>query len=242
MKKFFQISFVLIVAVAFVFLSWKSSDTYKDIKCKDVGIQVDEESGIRFLNKEMIAEMLLEKQDSLQGKRYEDINIYLLEEFLNAHPNIDKAELYLTINGELCVDVKQRKPLVRVFELDESYYLDSNFDRFSLSNVFSARVLQVYWSETTEARKESLRLLMKRIESDAFLKAQITAVEFDENDDLMVYPRVGNHKIILGSSKDLDSKFEKLKVFYSQGLEKVGWDRYSHINLKFENQIVCTKR
>lgn len=242
MKKFFQISFVLIVAVAFVFLSWKSSDTYKDIKCKDVGIQVDEESGVRFLNKEMIAEMLLEKQDSLQGKRYEDINIYLLEEFLNAHPNIDKAELYLTINGELCVDVKQRKPLVRVFELDESYYLDSNFDRFSLSNVFSARVLQVYWSETTEARKESLRLLMKRIESDAFLKAQITAVEFDENDDLMVYPRVGNHKIILGSSKDLDSKFEKLKVFYSQGLEKVGWDRYSHINLKFENQIVCTKR
>ena len=242
MKKFFQISFVLIVAVAFVFLSWKSSDTYKGIKCQDVGIQVDEESGIRFLNKEMIAEMLLEKQDSLQGKRYEDINIYLLEEFLNAHPNIDKAELYLTINGELCVDVKQRKPLVRVFELDESYYLDSNFDRFSLSNVFSARVLQVYWSETTEARKESLRLLMKRIESDAFLKAQITAVEFDENDDLMVYPRVGNHKIILGSSKDLDSKFEKLKVFYSQGLEKVGWDRYSHINLKFENQIVCTKR
>ena len=99
MKKFFQISFVLIVAVAFVFLSWKSSDTYKDIKCQDVGIQVDEESGIRFLNKEMIAEMLLEKQDSLQGKRYEDINIYLLEEFLNAHPNIDKAELYLTING-----------------------------------------------------------------------------------------------------------------------------------------------
>ena len=91
-------------------------------------------------------------------------------------------------------------------------------------------------------RKISLRLLMKRIESDAFLKAQITAVEFDDNDDLIVYPRVGNHKIILGSSKDLDSKFEKLKVFYRQGLEKVGWDRYSQINLKFENQIVCTKR
>ena len=242
MKKFFQISFVLVMAVAFVFLSWKSNDTYKAIKCQDVGIEVDDESGLRFLNREMIADMMGEKQDSLQGKRYEDINIYLLEEFLNAHPNIDKAELYLTINGELCVDVKQRKPLVRVFELDESYYLDSNFDRFSLSEVFSARVLQVYWSEPTEMRKISLRLLMKRIESDAFLKAQITAVEFDDNDDLIVYPRVGNHKIILGSSKDLDSKFEKLKVFYRQGLEKVGWDRYSQINLKFENQIVCTKR
>ena len=242
MKKFFQISFVLVMAVAFVFLSWKSNDTYKAIKCQGVGIEVDDESGLRFLNREMIADMMGEKQDSLQGKRYEDINIYLLEEFLNAHPNIDKAELYLTINGELCVDVKQRKPLVRVFELDESYYLDSNFDRFSLSEVFSARVLQVYWSEPTEMRKISLRLLMKRIESDAFLKAQITAVEFDDNDDLIVYPRVGNHKIILGSSKDLDSKFEKLKVFYRQGLEKVGWDRYSQINLKFENQIVCTKR
>ena len=53
---------------------------------------------------------------------------------------------------------------------------------------------------------------------------------------------MGSHKIILGSAHDLEKKFEKLKVFYRKGLEKVGWDRYQTINLKFENQVVCTKR
>ena len=80
------------------------------------------------------------------------------------------------------------------------------------------------------------------IDSDKFLKAQITAIEFDENNELVVYPRVGGHKIILGEAEDFRNKFEKLKVFYRHGLGKVGWDRYSMINLKYHNQVVCTKR
>ena len=75
-----------------------------------------------------------------------------------------------------------------------------------------------------------------------FLKAQITALEFDDKDEIIMYPRVGDHKIILGKAQNIEEKFEKLKIFYRHGLEKVGWDRYSHINLKFENQVVCTKR
>jgi cell division protein FtsQ len=94
----------------------------------------------------------------------------------------------------------------------------------------------------TDFRREILSDVLKLIDSDDFLKAQITAIEFNENDELTVYPRVGEHKIILGEAQDLLRKFEKLKIFYRQGLDKVGWDRYSHINLKFDNQVVCTKR
>jgi cell division protein FtsQ len=94
----------------------------------------------------------------------------------------------------------------------------------------------------TASRKETLDALMKLIAEDAFLKAQITAVAFDEDDEIMIFPRVGNHKILMGEARDLDKKFENLKVFYKRGLEKVGWDRYTQISLKFENQVVCTKR
>ena len=203
---------------------------------------MDTQGDLFFVNADMIQGMIEEKEDSILGKRYQDINIYLLEEFLDAHPNVKKAELYLTIDGDLCVDVKQRKPLVRIFEQDTSYYLDEHYERFSLSDRYSARVLQVYWSEMTASRKETLDALMKLIAEDAFLKAQITAVAFDEDDEIMIFPRVGNHKILMGEARDLDKKFENLKVFYKRGLEKVGWDRYTQISLKFENQVVCTKR
>jgi cell division protein FtsQ len=212
------------------------------VACQNIEIQVDTESDLFFVNAEMVGAMLLEKEDSILGKTYEDINIYLLEEFLDTHPNIKKAELYLTIDGNLCVDVKQRKPIVRVFEEKDSYYLDEEVMQFSLSEKYSARVLQVYWSEITEERRTILASVIDLIDADKFLKAQITAIEFDETDELIVYPRVGDHKIILGEAQNLVKKFEKLKVFYRHGLEKVGWDRYSHINLKFKDQVVCTKR
>lgn len=242
MKKFFNIIYFLGVTALLVFLAFTSREALTGVKCESVEIQIDTEGDLFFVNTELVEGLLLEMEDSIVGKRYEDINIYLLEEFVEEHPNIAKAELYLTIDGGLCVEVKQRRSLVRVFEEEQSYYLDEDLVVFPLSDVYSARVLQVYWSEISEHRRGILSDVLRLIDADDFMKAQITAIEFDENDELTMYPRMGEHKIILGEAQELVKKFQKLKIFYLQGLEKVGWDRYSHINLKFDNQVVCTKR
>ena len=239
MRSFLNISYLFLIVTVLFYISW-SSLFYLDLqKCSKVQIQVDTEGDLFFINTEMVEEMIFSKEDSLIGKAYEDINIYLLEEFVNEHPNIKKAELYLTLDGTLSIDVKQREPLVRVFEGNESYYLDEEMNHFALSDQYSARVLQVYWDEITESRIAILDPLIDLIDSDKFLKAQITAIAFDENNEIVLYPRVGGHKIILGEAEDFRNKFEKLKVFYRQGLGKVGWDRYSMINLKYHN-IICT--
>ena len=233
MRNFLNISYLFLIVTVLSYLSWYSL-FYLDIqKCSKVQIKVDTERDLFFINTEMVEEMILSKVDSLKGKAFEDINIYLLEEFLNEHPNIKKAELYLTLDGTLSIDVKQREPLVRVFE---------EMNHFALSDQYSARVLLVYWDEITESRIAILDPLIDFINSDKFLKAQITAILFDESNEIVLYPRVGGHKIILGEPEDFRNKFRKLKVFYRQGLEKVGWDRYSMINLKYHNQIVCTKK
>ena len=242
MRSFLNISYLFLIVTVLFYISW-SSLFYLDLqKCSKVQIQVDTEGDLFFINTEMVEEMIFSKEDSLIGKAYEDINIYLLEEFVNEHPNIKKAELYLTLDGTLSIDVKQREPKVRVFEGNESYYLDEEMNQFALSDYYSARVLQVYWDELTKFRADILGSFIELIESDKFLKAQITAIAFDENNEIVLYPRVGGHKIILGEAEDFRNKFEKLKVFYRQGLGKVGWDRYSMINLKYHNQVVCTKR
>lgn len=242
MRNFLNISYLFFIVSVLSYLSW-SSLFYLDIqKCSKVQIKVDTERDLFFINTEMVEEMILSKVDSLKGKAFEDINIYLLEEFLSEHPNIKKAELYLTLDGTLSIDVKQREPLVRVFEKNESYYLDEEMNHFALSDQYTARVLLVYWDEITESRIAILDPLIDFINSDKFLKAQITAIVFDESNEIVLYPRVGGHKIILGEPEDFINKFRKLKIFYRQGLEKVGWDRYSMINLKYQDQVVCTKK
>ena len=242
MRSFLNVSYLFLIITVLFYLSWYSLFHFDTQKCSEVQIQVDTEGDLFFTNAEMVEEMIFSKVDTLIGKAFKDINIYLLEEFVNEHPNIKKAELYLTLDGTLSIDVKQREPLVRVFEGNESYYLDEEMNHFALSDQYSARVLQVYWDEITQSRIAILDPLIDLIDSDKFLKAQITSIVFDENNEIVLYPRVGGHKIIFGQAEDFRNKFEKLKIFYRKGLQKVGWYRYSMINLNYHNQIVCTKK
>ena len=53
---------------------------------------------------------------------------------------------------------------------------------------------------------------------------------------------VGNHRIMLGTLDEFEEKLANLKLFYEQAIPKVGWEKYSMINLKYKNQIVCTKK
>lgn len=64
----------------------------------------------------------------------------------------------------------------------------------------------------------------------------------DARGDLQVAPLVGDHIVVVGNTDNLDEKFLDLLSFYRNGMEKVGWDAYKQINLKYKNQVICTKR
>ena len=53
---------------------------------------------------------------------------------------------------------------------------------------------------------------------------------------------MGNHVIELGTIRQIDEKFENLKAFYQKGLNTVGWNKYSKLNIKISNKVICTKR
>jgi len=40
----------------------------------------------------------------------------------------------------------------------------------------------------------------------------------------------------------VDHKLTRLMKFYRYGLPKAGWNKYSYVNLEFDNQIVCKRR
>ena len=43
------------------------------------------------------------------------------------------------------------------------------------------------------------------------------------------------------NSNDLEEKFNKLNVFYSEVLDKVGWEKYRVINIMYKDQAICLK-
>ncbi|MBI2281226.1 MAG: hypothetical protein HYU68_11130 [Bacteroidetes bacterium] len=193
-------------------------------------------------------------------KYFNHFNTLELEKKIINNPAIKDAQVYKTIDGKLNVTVKQRRPIVRIFTQNESYYIDEFGSLMPLSNKYTSRIMVVngylfepfskryqfdFQSlEDTIASKtllDDVYKLASYIDKSDFWSAQIEQVYVNKDFEFELIPKVGNHKIVLGGIDNLPIKFNKLMVFYKKGLPKTGWNEYSEINLKYKNQIVCTK-
>ena len=194
-----------------------------------------------------------------EGMRIDLVDVAHLEKLLNNNSSIGYAEVYSTIDGVLKIELNQRNPILRVFtEYGDSYYIDENGWMMPLSDKFTSRVLVAngeiktsfsmgYEMNVMDLKQEDQRLkdlyqLASYITNDSFLKAQIVQIYVKENGDLELVPRVGNQEILFGKATNIKERFDKLMIFYKQGLSKTGWNGYKRINLMYNNQVVCTKK
>jgi cell division protein FtsQ len=235
------------------------------LRCKSLDIKVNQDDDLYFLNKLDVAKLIHDRGDSIIGQPKSTINISEMERALNSHADIANAEVYVTIDGKVKVEVKQRKPILRVINANgDSYYLDDEGKPMPLSDKYTAKVIVAngnimepfalrYMYSVKDIVKDSLAkeksmldelyAMAKYINADEFWKAQVQQIYINQDRDMEIVPMVGDQKIIFGDTTAMDEKFKKLLIFYQQGLNITGWwDKYSTINLKFKNQIVCTKK
>ena len=89
---------------------------------------------------------------------------------------------------------------------------------------------------------DDLFKLASFIRNDEFWKANIQQIRVEPNGELTVIPTIGDHHILLGTTDNMEQKFNKLLLFYRKGLNTTGWDQYTNINLKYKDQVICTKK
>ncbi len=238
------------------------SFTYKNFSnsCKKINISIINNENF-FVNKEDILKIVNKLEDSVVGTPIYKINTDLIEENIEKHPSIENSEVYKSINNELFIEITQREPILRVFYKNgNSFYIDKNGEQMPLSENYSSRVIIANGNidETmlfarrkykigTEAIIDSLTLYDKLLElstyinNNPFWKAQIMQIYVTKNYEFELVPRVGNHIILFGDEKNIDKKFNKLMIFYREGLKKIGWNNYKTVNLKYSKQVVCTQ-
>jgi cell division protein FtsQ len=228
---------------------------------KEFVINIDRSEDLNFVDEDDIKELLLNKGYKVIGDSYKTISVSDIEHAIDNDPSVMKSQAYKAINGTLTVDVKQRTPLVRIMNTrNDSYYIDQLGKLMPLSDMHSQRVLVCngnvfesfgtfyhYDFSKTEAQDSILKhtklddiyAIAKYINNDEFLKAQIEQLYVDK--DFILIPKLGNQTILLGDATNIPAKLAKLKAFYVTTFNKIDINKYSSINLKYANQIVCTK-
>ena len=240
MKKAFEILKWLMLVVVIVLLMAFSFKQQEKVKCQhfDVLLAASED---HFVNNEMIHELLKNKNLHPLERTSAEIAIKEIEQSISNHAAVKNANVYSDILGKISVDITQRKPIARVVEENDSYYIDEDGQWMPLSNHYTARTL-VISGNVAAVNSEALFQIAQYIYKDPFWNAQIMQVHIEDNEDLTLIPRVGYHQIVFGEAENFEEKFSNLKLFYEKGISYKGWNNYSSINLKFKNQIVCTKK
>ncbi len=248
----------LYVFVSAGFVARKSGEEV----CSNVEISLTDTTN-RLVVPRDITILMENKKNSPFGHKLSEINKMQIAKLIAQNNALVKeVGVYRAVEGTLCIRIDQREPILRVInKYDQGYYIDNEGFIFPLSSHFSARVLvangnipekafrnkaihldSLYTNVTINRMTlRELLVLAQYINNDEFLRAQIEQIFVNEGEYEMI-PKVGSHVIYFGTLDNYVNKFFNLKAIYYKGFTNLGWQKYKAVNLKFGNQVICTKR
>ena len=194
-----------------------------------------------YLNQETVNKLLIENNKDAKSIGKDKLDLNKLEKRLSLHEMIEKSDVYVSIDGVIKAVVKQKTPVARVFDGDNSFYIDYKGNSMPLSANYTARVPLVS-GVINKKNSKKLAELFRIIYDDEFLKKNIIGVEIMPNGSIKMLNRNYNYQIDFGSTVRMNAKFNNYKVFFQKAVLDSSLYKYKIIDLRFAQQVICTKK
>lgn len=242
MKKILSVIVAVVLFCYLVFSVILMNGKEEDGVCRQVTVVVKDSADRHFIDRKDVLSIL--KNTSLYpiNQRLRDINTEKIERKVADNELIDRVSVYKTPSGNINIEVTQKTPVLRVFSTQGSYYIDEHGHIMPVSPRYATYLPIVSGNIEKSFATTDLYKFALFLQKHDFWNNQIEQIYVYPNKEVELIPRVGDHRIFLGSFEDFREKMDHLQLFYEQAIPKVGWEKYRIINLKYKNQIVCTKK
>lgn len=212
--------------------------------------------------KEIIANLLSNYGDFLKKQR-KNVSEEQIEAYLLSNPYIEQAEVYQTLKGNLVIKLKQREPIVRIYTIKGlQYYIDKIGKIIPITGMESTDVIvangnidvnaellskkqldtiDIDAKKGLEKTLSKIYYLAQQLSNDTILNYQIDQIYIPIKGNYELIPKIGNYIIRIGDTQDVKEELIKLDYLYKEGFSRCGWDNYKVVDLRFRNQVVCTK-
>ena len=222
--------------------------TYKQqAVIRGFNIQLTEGKEERLIDKTYLKSMLVKEFGSdLTNVPVEFVDLQDIEKLYNNNPYIKSAEVYIDKLGVLEIQVSERKPIMRVMDAEQSFYIDDVGVRVPLASKYAARLPIIHLPALattflTEKRRMELVNVVGEINKNTFVRALADQLELDIHNEYIIIPLLGTEKIKIGTINNLTDKLDRIKLFYQEKVANGHWSQCTYIDVRFEGQIVCDK-
>ncbi len=259
MKRILRISLMIILVAGTLFLVSFADKKHRVQRYKSFSIEVLNESDDALICEKEIRELIYERFGKIEGNSMALINLEELESTVRNHSYISVCEVFPTISGDLVLKTRVRAPLIRVMnDSGQQYFIDNlgymvpvTFNHPSLVPVASGNISERFISiDKSEKSIHSLPdnsvlrqiyPVARMISQDEFLRSFIDQIYVNDKQELELVPRIGSQEILFGTAENAAQKLENLKTFYQKVMSRMDWNNYKVINVKYNNQVVCSK-
>ncbi len=246
-RKVLQVFTTLVVTVSCV-IAISSAAKIEGAKMLDrVEVHINSGKKYHFIEAEQILnETINNRNIDIMHIPVNKLDIHSMEQVLRADPWVADASLYVDAARVLHISVTQRIPLVRLFlQNGVSCYMDNTYALMPVTpnTVYYTSVVTNVPVLTNDSNstnlKKQIALLARTIQADTFWNAQVSQVIVDSDRSFELMPVLGQQRIIFGDTSRIKEKFGNLYSFYTNVLNRVGWDKYETLDVRFKGQVVA---
>ncbi|MDY5968553.1 MAG: hypothetical protein SPJ13_00835 [Bacteroidales bacterium] len=260
MKRSTQTAIYVVGTLILLGLLVFSNMARRNAPVRSVKAIIDYQSGDTLLSTQHLEEEVTKKMPTLLGMMVKDVKKEEVWKAATSNPFVQECRVSFGVGGDVRLQVQQHVPILHLFYLGREFYLDKDgnalppsgehmADVMICNGYFNIKLPQVLDSVSYEQMKKTRNQRLIRVYNLALFLYNNPeyGVLFDqeymnEEGDLCLVPKVGDHIVVVGSDDDLDRKFHDLLAFYREGLQQVGWDTYRQISLKYKHQVIGTRR
>lgn len=247
-RKVLQALVTLIVTSSCIVAILGASTMQKDKTLAHIDIDIKNGNRYPFIDKDSLWFNLITQRGIREQKtRLAGLDIRGIEQAALRNPWVKQAEIFVDSRRRMQINITQREPVARIFlENGHSYYLDTALhllplpDKFTRYSVVVTNVPVLKDKATDRNLKSDIVKMVRFVERDSFWNAQIAQIIVTPDLKFELVPVLGKQRIVFGSADHMEEKFENLFAFYKNVLNKIGWDQYDALDLRFRNQVIAT--
>ena len=234
---------ILVVLVAYVVGAaiWARAEAAKN-SCKGIEIQIVENIATDSVTRRGIMAEIDRYPENFIGKQIPSIDTRKLEQYLKQYPQFEDVVCNFSPSGILNVKVTPMVPELRVFEDSTSYYINKDGKRMASKATFFVDVPVVSGKFNDDFTPKHLLPVTRFVSGDPVLSKLVGMIHADDNENIILIPRIHGHVINFGDTNRLVEKKKALMAVYRKVLPYKGWEEYDTISVKFRGQVVATRR
>lgn len=235
----------LLVVFVYLFVS-SPSRRNADGRCGGVVVRIDAHQGGEplFLSPDGIVDELTRHGIVLKGRPLDSIDLRGIEKTLSSLSVYEQVEAFVSpSSATLQIRLKEKHPLFIVQDrTGKSHYVTEGRGTISVRQGFATYLPVVSGDLDLQYATSDVYDLMAVLRRDSDLVDYFGQVYVDTSDGIVLIPRIGHTRVIIGKTTDWEEKLRKWRIFASSVLPRRGMNAFAYVNLDYAGQVVARDR